>query len=331
MKPSLPSKGIRHSALVFLLCFSATIGFTEPGKKPVIGKIFFSAPVAGNDYAHLEVNTTITENYFQNDFDPDGDSLSLNGITINTGAPPALIMTISTEQGGIISFFTNGYYTYTPAVNYSGNDQVVYQICDITARPICTTATIYFNIRPGSILPIHITSFSGKKAGKDIFLQWSTADEINCDHFEVQHSTDNSGFTKLASVAPQGNTSASYNFVHNNPPAAINYYRVKLVNKNGSAIYSKVIAVKADGTGIMLQTIYPNPFRDKLELAITSGKTSLVSIRLYDMNGKLALTLEKQITQGLNIITLRGLNSLQPGNYIIDINGDLKARLHKAP
>lgn len=332
MKPFLPSRGIRHSALVILLCFSATIGFTEPGKKPVVDKIFFSAPVAGDDYAHLEINTTITENYFQNDFDPDGDSLSFNGITINTSAPPLLIQTISTEQGGIISFFTNGYYTYTPAVNYSGNDQVVYQICDITARPICTTATIYFNIRPGSVLPIRITSFSGKKAGKNIFLQWATAEGINSDHFEVQHSTNNSGFTKLASVATQGNTTASYNFIHTNPQASINYYRIKLVNKNGSAIYSKVIAVKADGTGVMLQTIYPNPFRDKLELDITSDKASSISIRLYDMNGKLALTQEKQITQGLNIITLRELNALQPGNYIIDICGGeniLKTRVHK--
>ncbi len=242
-----------------------------------------------------------------------------------------MIQTISTEQGGIISFFTNGYYTYTPAVNYSGNDQVVYQICDITSRPLCTTATIHFNIRAGSILPISITSFSGKKTGKDIFLQWATAEEINSDHFEVQHSTDNSGFTKLASVAAQGYTSASYSFVHNNPPAVVNYYRVKLVNKNGSVIYSKVIAIKADGTEVMLQTIYPNPFRDKLELAITSDKASSISIRLYDMNGKLVLTREKQITQGLNIITLMGLNALQPGNYIIDISGGIKARLHKVP
>lgn len=333
MKPFLPSRGIRHSALVILLCFSATIGFTEPGKKPVDANLFFSAPVAGDDYAHLEINTTITENYIQNDFDPDGDSLSFNGITINTSAPPLLIQTISTEQGGIISFFSNGLYTYTPPVNYAGNDQVNYQICDITSRPLCTTATIHFNIRAGTILPIGISSFSGKKAGKDIFLQWSTAEEINSDHFEVQHSTDNSGFAKLTSIAVQGNTSASYSFVHNNPPAVVNYYRVKLVNKNGSVIYSKVIAIKADGMGVMLQTIYPNPFRDKLEMAITSDKASMINIRLYDMNGKLALTREKKITQGLNIITLTGLNALQPGNYIIDVNGGdniLKARLHKA-
>ena len=195
MKPSLPLIGIKHSALVVILCFSATFGFTKPGNKPslpCINKLFNSPPVAGDDYAHLLINTTITESYIHNDMDPDGDSLSINGITINTAAPAVLIETISTDQGGTISFYTNGLYTYTPPVNYDGNDQVVYQICDVTSRPLCTTATIYFNIRTGSTLALGISSFSGKKAGKDIFLQWTTTQENNSDEsviFRVDKET----------------------------------------------------------------------------------------------------------------------------------------------
>jgi hypothetical protein len=336
MKPFLPSKGLKHSALVVILCLPVIFGFTKPADKfilPGSGKLFNAAPVVGDDYAHLLINTTITESYFQNDFDPDGDSLSLNGMTINVSAPAVLIETISTTQGGAISFYSNGMYTYTPAVNFWGNDQVVYQLCDINAMPLCTTASIYFNVRTGPLLPLAITSFSGKKAGKDVLLQWTTAQDNNSGHFEVLHSTSNNSFTKLATVAVQGNnTTASYSFVYNNPSAVINYYRIKLVNKDGSAIYSKVVAIKSDGEGVMLQTVYPNPFRDKLELAISTDKAGIISIHLYDMSGKLAKTQSKQVTLGLNIITLRGLNTLQPGNYFIDVSGSnniLKTKLYK--
>ena len=338
MKSFLPLKGTKHSALVVILCLSATFGFTKPGNNsslPDANKLFNSPPVAGDDYAHLVVNTTITESYIHNDMDPDGDSLSINGMTINTAAAPILIETIYTDQGGIISFYTDGLYTYTPPVNYAGNDQVVYQVCDVTARPLCTTATIYFNIRSGNVLPLGISSFNGKKAGKDILLQWTTAQENNSDHFEIQHSADNTIFLKIASIAASGNsnTTANYSFVHYNQAAAINYYRIKLVNKDGSAIYSKVIAIKGDGTGVTLQTVYPNPFHDKLELAITTEEAGIISILMYDMSGKLVVSRAKQTIKGLNVITLNGLSTLRSGNYFIDVNGGnkiLQAKLYKA-
>ncbi|MEP7254972.1 MAG: Ig-like domain-containing protein [Ferruginibacter sp.] len=338
MKPSLPLKGIKHSALVVILCLSATFGFTRPGNTPSLSlanKLFNSPPVAGDDYAHLRSNSIVTGTYIQNDFDPDGDSLSINGITINTAMPGILIATINTLQGGSIDFFSNGLYTYTPSTNFIGNDQVVYQICDVTSRPLCTTATVYIEVRLGTILPLNISSFSGKKAGKDILLQWTTAQENNSDHFEIQHSDDNAGFLKIASITAQGysNTTANYSFVHYNPTASINYYRVKLVNKDGSAIYSKVIAIKGDGTGVTLQTVYPNPFHDKLELAITTDQAGIISIQMYDMSGQLVLSRAKQTTKGLNVITLNGLSMLRPGNYFIDVNGSnkiLQAKLYKA-
>ena len=338
MKPSLPLTGIRHSAFVLIVCLFSTPGFAKPGNRsslPGTNKLFNSAPVLGNDYAEVWSNGKVTASYIRNDYDPDGDSLSVEGIIINTGMPPVLIHEINTLQGGTIAFYTDGLYTYTPPVNFWGDDQVAYQVCDINAIPLCATATIFLKVLPGTILPVSISSFSGKKTGKDIFLQWTTAQENNSNHFEIQHSADNTGFIKTASVIAQGNSNVpvNYSFVDHSAAATINYYRVKMVNKDGSAIYSKVIAVKADGTGVTLQTVYPNPFHDKLELAITTDKAGIISIHIYDMNGKLVVSRAKQTTKGLNVITLTGLNILKPGNYFIDVNGSnniLQAKLYKA-
>ena len=337
MKSFLPLKGTKHSALVVILCLSATFGFTKPGNNsslPDANKLFNSPPVAGDDYAHLVVNTTITESYIHNDMDPDGDSLSINGMTINTAAAPILIETIYTDQGGIISFYTDGLYTYTPPVNYAGNDQVVYQVCDVTARPLCTTATIYFNIRSGNVLPLGISSFNGKKAGKDILLQWTTAQENNSDHFEIETGIDNNSFEKITSVNAKGfsNIPQQYSFIHRNSTAAINYYRLKMVDKDGKASYSKILVVRNDVAGIELAMLYPNPFSDKVQLVINNSRNEAVTIHIYDSKGMLLTTLNEQTVKGLNVITINNLGNLQPGSYFFEVTGTvnlIKAKLVK--
>lgn len=340
MKPSLPAKGIRQSALVVLYCLLSILSFAKAGSKDLshinsANAPFNTAPVAGDDYFHMISNTTITGSYVWNDADPDGDSLSIAGITINAAEPRSLIETLITVQGGTIDMYSDGNFTYTPPLNFWGNDQVVYTICDVNAQPLCTTATIYILLIPGTTLPVILSAFTGKRSGKDNFLQWTTSQENNADHFELQHCTDNTSFTKIASITAKGNSSVptNYSYVHyNHPTAPVNYYRLILVDKDGRSVYSKVVAIKADGTGVILQTVYPNPFRDKLQLAISTEHAGMLRICLYDMSGKLALLREEKSVKGLNIISINGLNTLQTGSYIIDISGTiniLKAKLVK--
>lgn len=338
MKPHLPAKGIRLSSFILIPILLSAFIFTIPRKSTALPskKFFNTAPVAVDDHAHVISNGTVTASFIQNDSDPDGDSLSLNGTVINTAMPGFFIQRVTTQQGGSIVFYSDGNYTYTPPVNFTGSDQVNYEVCDVTASPLCSTATIYIDVRQsGTVLSIQISSFSGIKTGNDIFLQWTTATENNYDHFEIQHSANNSSFIIIASVKATGNsnTASTYSFLHKNTTAPVNYYRIKLVKKDGNSIYSKVIAVKADGQSIVLNTVYPVPFREKLELTITTEKAGSISINLYDMNGKLVIARAAQCTRGLNTITLNGLNTLQPGNYFMDVNNAnniLQTKLYKA-
>lgn len=337
MKPILPVKGIHTCLSAAILCFLSVIVSVIPAKASddVTTGLFNTAPVATDDYAHLLSNGTVSGSYIYNDYDPDGDSLSMNGITIHPSFSPVLIQTLPTVQGGSISFFSNGEYTYTPAPNFVGNDQVVYQICDVTRNPLCATATVYIRVEQGgTILQVNLSAFSGKRTGNDNLLQWSTAQENNSDHFEVQCSTDNARFATIAFVKAKGNSTVAsvYSFVHYAPGSTVNYYRLRLVDMDGSSRYSKVIAIKPDGKSVTLQTVYPDPFRDRLELAITMEQAGTVSIQLYDVNGNLVRRKTEKTVKGLNIIRLTDLANLPAGNYFITVKGPgtiLQAKLYK--
>ena len=104
-------------------------------------------PVAGDDFSYTIHNTSVNGNFINNDAEPNSDSVSLNGTTIVPGGAHLLIgVPITTVQGGIIQFYTDGTYTYIPPTGYSGPDYVNYTICDVTAtapQPLCSSAQIH--------------------------------------------------------------------------------------------------------------------------------------------------------------------------------------------
>lgn len=330
MKPYLRSGGIWQYVLACTLCILSFTGLAIPPSLILPSTCFNNAPVALDDYAMGSTNNNVTGNYIANDTDPDKDSLSIEGITINVTGPHLLISTYGTRMGGSINLYSDGTFNYLCPLNFRGNDEFTYTICDVTLSPLCATATIHITVLAPLVLQVNLSQFSGKRWGKDNLLQWVTAQESNSNHFEVEASIDNNTFVKIDSVHAHGwsNTAQAYSFVHRNPTASINYYRLKIVDKDGKAWYSKILIVRNDAAGIELTMIYPNPFMDKVELVMNSNCNETVTIHIYDSKGVLSATRKAQTVRGLNVITINKLGNLQAGSYLLEVTG--AARLVKA-
>ena len=104
------------------------------------------APFAGDDFSLTTNDIAITGNFVQNDLDPNGNPLTLNGNLINSAGPASPIGSpLATVNGGTIQFYANGTYLYTPSENYVGPDSYVYTICDqtnVNPLPLCASASI---------------------------------------------------------------------------------------------------------------------------------------------------------------------------------------------
>lgn len=106
-------------------------------------------PIANDDFAATDMNTPVNGNFFGNDYDPDKiDALTLNGTIINPSGLKMQIQSLSSSNGGTVEMFSDGTFTYTPPLNFSGTDMVEYEICDTSVDIECVNATIHLLVAP---------------------------------------------------------------------------------------------------------------------------------------------------------------------------------------
>lgn len=90
-------------------------------------------------------------------------------------------------------------------------------------------------------LPVKLISFTGTRIDPTIRLQWKVANETLFDYYQVERSLDGRSFTSIGNVPGTGQD--QYEFVDPFPLPGINYYRIRMVDRDGSFSYSKVVSV----------------------------------------------------------------------------------------
>ena len=90
-------------------------------------------------------------------------------------------------------------------------------------------------------LPVDLVNFLATQFDEQINLDWKTANEKQFSHFELQRSENAKEFGSIATVNSNG--ISQYNYADINPIEGINYYRLKMVDIDGTSKLSKVISV----------------------------------------------------------------------------------------
>ncbi len=159
-------------------------------------------------------------------------------------------------------------------------------------------------------LPVTLVSFKAAKQENIVQLSWQTTGEVNASHFDVQRSADARTWQALGTVAAKG--SGSYTFTDNpslstlnrsgdrsplstfNFPfstaaaAAFNYYRLKIVDMDGSYAYSAIRAVsfKKSESIVSENKLYPNPSAKGMVILETASGLADPAIRVFDGLGR---------------------------------------------
>lgn len=88
--------------------------------------------------------------------------------------------------------------------------------------------------------------FTAKSEADAILLEWKTGVEDNLNRFEIERAaSDPNNFVQIGTINAIGSNSYYYyrDEIQSFSPAPIYYYRLKLVNNNGSYVYSSTISV----------------------------------------------------------------------------------------
>jgi hypothetical protein len=176
------------------------------------------------------------------------------------------------------------------------------------------------SIRRGILLPVRLLDFTAKNIHNKAELTWTVSNELNVSNYSIEFSKDGRTFTEVGSVTATAMQTPvkTYSFLHRDVINGKNYYRIKTIDKDGSYSYSPVRAVIVNEENIL---IYPNPFRDHLN--ITSSKTLEGTVELLDLTGKPLL---KQTF--VENITLH-LDHLASGIYILRLNNGVTVHSFK--
>lgn len=265
-----------------------------------------NCPDAVVDFETANENTSITIDVQNNDSDPDNDPLTTS------------ILTNAKNGNAVLS---GNDIIYTPALDFIGADTIVYQIDDGNSG--IDSDTIFITV--DAPLPVELSLFSGVSDQCKVKLSWRSESEENFWAYIIQRSFDQINFTIIGQIEGTTNSLQEQNYQFIDEYAVdYQYYRLKMIDTDGSFEYSKIIAVNQECFEKNPITIYPNP--------ITKGQQ--LYVKYYSTQAKTQLTIVNQLGQivqvqlmdsvtGFNTVVF-DINDLAPGVYFIKNNSSIK-------
>jgi hypothetical protein len=180
----------------------------------------------------------------------------------------------------------------------------------------------------GSALPVRVSNFNGtvKSAYNDIVWKLEIASTIRT--VILESGTDGSGFSKAYEETPAINSQRIESSFKDFDIADKKYYRLKMINTDGSIEYSSVLLLRRE---VKANTVIvsPNPADGFVNIIMNREKAAPLTIKLVDATGKILLTKTQMSAAGNQTIQLNNLEKIATGTYIIQIWDGEKITTHK--
>lgn len=171
-----------------------------------------------------------------------------------------------------------------------------------------------FNYPDAATLPLELLSFGAMLKKTTVELNWITLWEKNLSHFEIERSLDGRTFQQAGLVFGVGNTDfkSSYSFKNNisELTAPIIYYRLKLVDQDGSYGYSDIRAIRISNSKNEVMTVmaYPNPVVNEVKITIPdSWQGTEVKYDLFNANGRVVKSIRSAKASQTEMINMSDL------------------------
>ncbi|MFL5786849.1 MAG: S8 family serine peptidase [Flavisolibacter sp.] len=137
-------------------------------------------------------------------------------------------------------------------------------------------------------LPVNLIDFTAKKINNsDVEVKWIIVSEQNVSHYEIEVAigSANAQFIKVGQVMASGNSGVqTYNYTDHTPGKnGIRYYRLKIVDADGSVIYSPVRMVQFDD--VITWNVFPNPSNGLFNFVYQLENGESITIKVIDAKG----------------------------------------------
>ncbi len=172
------------------------------------------------------------------------------------------------------------------------------------------------------LLPVHLISFQGNmNKNNKVTLNWTVADNELANNFEIERSVNGRDFTSVGVVfASEKMGTENYMFYEITSGTDKVMYRLKMIDKNQVANYSRILIFQLKSTISNNIKIIGNPVNDKLTFSYTSPATLMVDVKVYDISGRILLNNKVNSLEGSNVISLPLSSTFKAGMYVVEVN-----------
>ena len=189
-------------------------------------------------------------------------------------------------------------------------------------------SSFYFAAANLSVLPLDLLSFTGRlQNDNSVLLNWKTENEVNTSHFVIERSADGIRYSGIGNVTANGrnNTGGSFNYAFTDNDAVNQssqrlYYRLKMVDIDGTFKYSNIVSVSIPFiTGKL--AISPNPVFNEVKVSIASPDNGRVQWKLMDNVGRIVRKGTEQVKKGNGNNFTINMSRLSAGTYYLSVKG----------
>lgn len=166
-------------------------------------------------------------------------------------------------------------------------------------------------------LPLKLISFTAERYGTSSARLWweMVACCIPGARFELEKSYDARNFRLVTTI--NGTTTARfYSALDPISQQANQYYRLKLVDADGTVSYSRIVVIAGGNQDQLVTSVFPNPCTSMVNLSVTTATGTNASVELVNLQGIVLSKRDIRLEAGGTIVPIH-TNNLAPGLYLI--------------
>ncbi len=154
----------------------------------------------------------------------------------------------------------------------------------------------FFETYGGTVVPVELVSFDARARGNNVDVMWSTASEMNSDHFVVERAEGTAGenqhFFSRGSVTAAGTSTErkDYLFRDENLSPGTYAYRLVSVDKDGSSESSEAVNVVVKSGDLAISSIAPQPATGDAVIAVFSPVAAVATVSVTNAAGAVVLS-----------------------------------------
>ncbi len=207
------------------------------------------------------------------------------------------------------SEWTGGLFSITVVPESIGS--VSFTVTDANG---CTATGGIAELSSCTKLDVELLDFNGGASDEGNRLHWTSASEVQFSHYMLERFSEGA-FHELARIEGQamGNGPESYSYIDRDYEPIMSYYRLAMVDEDGSITYSNTIEIDNRQEVTLTLSVSPNPGANLLSVDI-QGAAEQAAMGLYSQDGKLLVSVNLPYGQGEHQFDV---SSIPAGLYLL--------------